>query len=308
MMYSIHYEMDKLGVENKIIFSLWRKKIEEQMTEFDEPYELLEPFTPKDDDILILWGSQSYFHSERQISRLKLFKKVIFFNSEPITCKRWNFLPKVFEERLPFIKHIIDYSPLNARMWAENGFKFVNDPLEEETKDELQIEEQKEVYWLKIGYTPVMDIWKKNGWKRENILGDLNHKDIIFFGNLNDHRREYIGVLNHFTQRVGTYNGMFFEQFEETLKNNHKATFLNIHYEGGDNVNPLETYRLLPLLCSGLKIVSQKSHDNFSDDLFEPYITFLNKENKTIVKKDFRDCEFTLNDSVKNFVNYIHNI
>jgi len=52
-----------------------------------------------------------------------------------------------------------------------------------------------------------------------------------------------------------------------------ERTYINIHYFPK---TALEVFRIVPLLCNGCCVFSERSNDARLDSLYEPYITFFN--------------------------------
>lgn len=114
----------------------------------------------------------------------------------------------------------------------------------------------------------------------------LNDKDIdiLFLGSLNSNRISSITSINQTSSTANFYiqNKCFGDDFEKVVSKSKVG--LNIHYYDGKTI--LELTRIVPLICAGVSVVSERSNDIYYDRIFNSLITFCKKEDMPKTVRD----------------------
>ena len=104
----------------------------------------------------------------------------------------------------------------------------------------------------------------------------LDKNTITFFGT--HHERRY-SICNKLHDALYKYNilvnyntsgNLMNNEYDEYVKSN--MVYLNIHYY---TPSILEIVRIVPLLCQGHLVISERSNDEYLDKLFSPYLVWL---------------------------------
>lgn len=163
-------------------------------------------------------------------------KNFIVYNFEQlITCRKWG---DVFFDRCSKAKLILDYSLENVEVFKERGLKAEHMP---------------------FGWTPFHEY--------EGIISKKDI-DVIFLGSKSVRRDS---VLSKLGVDVLYRDNIFGERYDEIVN---KAKFsLNIHYYEGKSI--LEITRIIPLICRGVIVISERSNDKYYDDKMEGIIEYL---------------------------------
>jgi hypothetical protein len=104
----------------------------------------------------------------------------------------------------------------------------------------------------------------------KNVSKDI---DILFIGNLNKRRLEWLNQLSNFNIKI--INNIFFDNSLELLARS--KILLNIHYYNGDTI--LEVPRILPGLENNCIILSETSNEEYYDNLYKDIIKWTTKKN-----------------------------
>ena len=204
----------------------------------------------------------------------KLPKKFIIYNFEQLTTDRlWD---NSFFEKCIKAKVIFDYS-------LENIKQFKNKNLI--------------AHHLPFGWSPILEPEYDINIKDKDV-------DLIFLGNYNVRRNK---ILDKFSN-IYKNNKCFNQDYEEITK---KTKFsLNIHYYEGNTI--LEVTRIIPLVCRGVIVISEKSNDKYYDDIFNDiciFTDFNNIENiNNIIKNyDINKCFLNKQKLINrlNFINFV---
>lgn len=168
----------------------------------------------------------------------KLPKNFIVYNFEQLVTKRvWD---DSFFMKCSKAKIIFDYSLENIKVFKDKGLDAKHFP---------------------YGWTPFCEY--EGLIKKKDI-------DVIFLGSKSVRRNNILGKLGE-----GVYyrDNVFGEMYDEIIN---KAKFsLNIHYYEGSSI--LEVARIVPLICRGVIVISERSDDKYYDDRMEDIIIYIDQ-------------------------------
>lgn len=168
----------------------------------------------------------------------KLPKNFIVYNFEQLITKRvWD---DSFFMKCSKAKIIFDYSLENIKVFKDKGLDAKHFP---------------------YGWTPFCEY--EGLIKKKDI-------DVIFLGSKSVRRNNILGKLGE-----GVYyrDNVFGEMYDEIIN---KAKFsLNIHYYEGSSI--LEVARIVPLICRGVIVISERSDDKYYDDRMEGIIIYIDQ-------------------------------
>lgn len=168
----------------------------------------------------------------------KLPKNFIVYNFEQLVTKRvWG---DSFFMKCSKAKIIFDYSLENIKVFKDKGLDAKHFP---------------------YGWTPFCEY--EGSIKKKDI-------DVIFLGSKSVRRNNILGKLGE-----GVYyrDNVFGEMYDEIIN---KAKFsLNIHYYEGSSI--LEVARIVPLICRGVIVISERSDDKYYDDRMEGIIIYIDQ-------------------------------
>jgi hypothetical protein len=211
-------------------------------------YELTNLDIPnKKDHTLILFGYQQIYENSTMINLINQIKhfNLIIFNSEQLHTDVYKPLISIFikDQKAGIINSVWDYSKKNVNILKKAGLQ--------------------DVYLLPLGYSKAYEIDGINlGKERDESNG-------IFYGAMNQRRIHLINQLNDAGIPVKYEKNVWLEKYKTTIKEN--SIYLNIHFYKGAI---LELFRIVPILCNGGGVLSQKSDDPYLDQLYEPYVEF----------------------------------
>ena len=191
---------------------------------------------------IILFGAQELC-KYREYSTFLLFNDVFLYNTEQLQSKSWDYMIYTSLK----VREWWDYSLTNIEYLQDNNFPI----------------KTKHIYF---GYSEVLEVPLKE---------ELNKKSLTFFGT--HHDRRYI-LCNTLQQKLGdeyevkynTSGNLYKEVYDDYISKN--MIYLNIHYYVP---SILEIVRIVPLLCQGHLVITEKSNDKHLDNLFEPYVIWL---------------------------------
>ena len=207
---------------------------------------------------------------------VELPSKFIIYNFEQLTTEReWS---ELFFDKCRKAYRVFDYSLENIKIFKKHNIK---------------------VNHLPFGWCPKID-------PEYTISENDKNLDIIFLACKNKRRND---ILNNYGNIcVYTDDKCFYNKYEDITK---KAKFsFNIHYYEGNTI--LELTRIIPLICRGVIVISERSNDSYYDNIFKDICIFadFNDENniKEIIKNyKFKDCILNKEKLIKklNYVNII---
>tara|TARA_B100000524_G_C23599333_1_gene352003 strand:+ start:144 stop:935 length:792 start_codon:yes stop_codon:yes gene_type:complete len=178
-------------------------------------------------------------------------KNFIIYNFEQL-CSSKN-INESYYEKCKHAKVIFDYSVNNIKVYESKNLN---------------------CYHLPFGWTPVIEPINIINFDNKNI-------DLIFLGNINKRRLEIIKNFDIY------HSDKCFESNYENICSHAKFS-LNIHYYKGESI--LEVSRIIPLICRGIIVITEKSDDIFYDDIFKDICIFV----------DFDDIN-NIKNIIKNF-------
>lgn len=210
---------------------------------------------------VILFGAQELckYH---EYSSFLLFNDIYLYNTEQLQSRGWDYM--IYKSLK--VKEWWDYSLINIEYLKSNNFSLTT----------------KHIYF---GYSKALEIPLSNA---------LNKTSITFFGTHHEHRYNMCNKLqqqlgNNFEVKYNTSGNLYKEVYDDYISKN--MIYLNIHYYVP---SILEIVRIVPLLCQGHLVITEKSNDKYLDDLFEPYVVWL---------EDVIDNISLLEDKIKNHDN-----
>tara|TARA_B100000424_G_scaffold270541_1_gene270132 strand:+ start:1819 stop:2610 length:792 start_codon:yes stop_codon:yes gene_type:complete len=183
-------------------------------------------------------------------------KKFIVYNLEQLICNR-NWQDTFFKKCSDAIQ-IFDYSLENIKIFEKYNLKAIH---------------------LPYGWSPIIE-------PEYNISINDKDVDLIFLGNLSDRREK---ILKNY--KVYKSNKCYNEEYDNITR---RAKYsLNIHNYTGRTI--LEVTRIIPLICRGVIIISERSDDKYYDDLFKDICIFddlndIDKINDIINNFTIKDC------------------
>ncbi len=210
---------------------------------------------------VILFGAQELckYH---EYSSFLLFNDVYLYNTEQLQSKAWDYMIYTSLK----VREWWDYSLINIEYLKSNNFHI----------------NTKHIYF---GYSESLEV---------PLSTDLNKTSITFFGTHHDRR---YNLCNTIQQKLGdkyeikynTSGNLYKEIYDEYISKN--MIYLNIHYYVP---SILEIVRIVPLLCQGHLVITEKSNDKNLDNIFEPYVVWF---------EDIIDNIPLLEDKIKNHDN-----
>ena len=131
-----------------------------------------------------------------------------------------------------------------------------------------------EAFHLPFGWCSVLE---------PNLSLDNKDIDILFLGSLNKKRLNIISKINGIiNSNLYIHNKCFGNDFD--IVTSKTKVGLNIHYYEGKSI--LELTRIIPYICAGIHVVSERSSDKYYDRIFYKIITFCKKEDMSKVVED----------------------
>jgi hypothetical protein len=191
---------------------------------------------------VILFGAQELC-KYCEYSTFLLFNDVYLYNTEQLQSNSWDYMIYTSLK----VREWWDYSLTNIEYLKENNFPI----------------KTKHIYF---GYSEVLEVPLKE---------KLNKTSLTFFGTHHDRR---YNLCNTIQQKLGdkyevkynTSGNLYKEVYDDYISKN--MIYLNIHYYVP---SILEIVRIVPLLCQGHLVITEKSNDKNLDNLFEPYVVWL---------------------------------
>ena len=209
---------------------------------------------------VILFGAQELCKYSEYSSFL-LFNDVYLYNTEQLYSKVWDYMVYTSIK----IKEWLDYSLKNIEYLKQNNFPI----------------KTKHIYF---GYSEALEI---------PLNKELNKTTITFFGTHHERRYNLCNMLQNKLPNIevkyNTSGNLYKEVYDDYISRN--MIYLNIHYY---IPSILEIVRIVPLLCQGHLVITEKSNDEHLDNIFEPYVIWF---------EDIIDNITLLEDKIKNHDN-----
>lgn len=188
---------------------------------------------------IILFGAQELckYH---EYSSFLLFNDVFLYNTEQLQSKVWDYM--VYSSLK--VKEWWDYSRINIEYLETNNFFNVKH--------------------IPFSYSKVLEV---------PLHEVLNKSTITFFGTHHPRRWDICNNLQKILDLEVKYNtsgNLIKEVYDDYISKN--CIYLNIHYYVP---SILEVVRLVPLLCQGHLVISEKSDDQYLNNMFSPYVIWL---------------------------------
>jgi hypothetical protein len=216
----------------------------------------------------ILFGGQNICQHPNFNSFLKN-NKVIIYNTEQLQSMRWDyFIHSVVENCYEWW----DYSNLNIRY-------LTNKIGRNKLANGLKI---KHIYF---GYSKCLELLSVDDFDSNlTKTQKLNKDKILFFGTYHERRREICEKLNsklincsnngsnNLTVEFDVSHTIKGEKYNQIVSAN--MIYLNLHFY---IPSILEIVRIVPLLCQGHLVITERSDDKEMDELFSPYVIWLDE-------------------------------
>jgi len=196
------------------------------------------------------------------------------YNTEQLQSKSWDYMVYTSLK----VREWWDYSLTNIEYLKQNNFPV----------------KTKHIYFC---YSEVLEV---------PLSKDLNKTSITFFGTHHERRYNLCNTLqNNFSNIEVKYNtsgNLYKEVYDDYISRN--MIYLNIHYYVP---SILEIVRIVPLLCQGHLVITEKSDDKNLDNLFEPYVVWFEDiiNNISLLEDKIKNHDNQkLKDKFKNELNF----
>lgn len=187
-------------------------------------------------------------------------KNYIVYNFEQLTTERkWN---ESFFDKCKNAKKVLDYSLENIKQFDLRNIT---------------------AHHLPFGWCSILE---------PDYSLDDKDIDLLFLGSLNNNRISTVTEINrkNLGKNFYLHNKCFDDDFEKVVSKSKIG--LNIHYYNGKTI--LELTRIIPFICAGIHVISERSNDLFYDKIFNGIITFCKKEDMAdAVKKAISEYELS---------------
>lgn len=222
---------------------------------------------------VILFGAQELckYH---EYSSFLLFNDVYLYNTEQLQSKSWDYMVYTSLK----VREWWDYSLTNIEYLKQHNFPV----------------KTKHIYFC---YSEVLEV---------PLNKELNKSSITFFGTHHERRYNLCNTLqNNFSNIEVKYNtsgNLYKEVYDDYISRN--MIYLNIHYYVP---SILEIVRIVPLLCQGHLVITEKSDDKNLDNLFEPYVVWFEDiiNNISLLEDKIKNHDNQkLKDKFKNELNF----
>ena len=195
-----------------------------------------------------------------KIEEEDLPKNYIVYNFEQLTTDRkWN---ESFFEKCRKAKKVLDYSLENIKQFDLRNIS---------------------AHHLPFGWCSILE---------PDYSLDDKDIDLLFLGSLNNNRISTITEINrkNLGKNFYLHNKCFDDDFEKVVSKSKIG--LNIHYYNGKTI--LELTRIIPFICAGIHVISERSNDLYYDKIFNGIITFCRKEDMAdMVNKAISEYELS---------------
>lgn len=189
-------------------------------------------------------------------------KSYIVYNFEQLTTDRkWN---ESFFTKCKSAMKVLDYSLENIKQFDLRNI---------------------DVHHLPFGWCSILE---------PDYSLDEKDIDLLFLGSLNNNRITTITDINrkNLGKNFYLHNKCFEDDFEKVVSKSKIG--LNIHYYNGKTI--LELTRIIPFICAGIHVISERSNDIFYDKSLNGIVTFCKKEDMPEeVKKAISEYDLSRN-------------
>lgn len=186
-------------------------------------------------EIVIMFGME-HFHNI--LDTILSNNLVIIYNLEQLISGKWDNSIDIFQKAYC----VWDYSKRNMEYIHKKN-------------PNIKVE------YVPIGYSPYFGESKP---MVENVDG------IGFIGNLSDRRMSILDRLGD-SIKIRIYNHHYDKELDDVICNNN--TFLNIHFDVSYGI--LEVVRIIPLVCKGKNVISERSLDKDLDGMLSGVVHFV---------------------------------
>ncbi len=213
-------------------------------------------FNPKDDILLIIVNPHFIFDYKDIYDQIVFFSKKytykIFYITEPM-----NYIieQRVYQDLIKIIK------PYSIWTYTYNNFNKLKFPLVP-----LSIQNNIfKVFPINMSYNFIQNIDIYN-------LTSRNRRDIVFFGNINETRKQ---ICDSLSQNLINITDKWLKEEWTTILNNH-LFYLNVHRR--KNCESFESFRIVPILANGGVIFSERTNPQEEEEYKDYNIIFTEKD------------------------------
>jgi hypothetical protein len=190
----------------------------------------------------------------------------IIFNINSIDALPKNYIIYNFEQLI------------TEREWKDSFFKKCENAIKvfDYSLENIKVFKKKciNVFHLPFGWCSVLE---------SRLSLDNKDIDILFLGSLNKSRLSTISKINRINKyKLYIHNKCFGNDYD--MVTSKTKIGLNIHFYEGNSI--LELTRIIPYICAGIHVISERSSDKYYDRIFYKIITFCKKEEMSKVVKD----------------------
>jgi hypothetical protein len=233
---------------------------------------------------LLIYNQSPYFYHISEAVYNFFIKHLTIEKVELINCNTNHVFSKedVYLTFIPFNKLNINITPekyivynfeqfTTDKLWSDSYINFLKKAIyviDYSIKNVCKMND----YNINSFFLPYMP----SGVNKYNDLSNTKKDiDILFIGNLNNKRRSWLKELTNEKYSVKIITNLFFEKSIEYFARS--KIVLNVHYYGGDSI--LEVTRIIPALENNCVILTEESHDEYYNLIYNDIVKISNLEN-----------------------------
>ena len=233
---------------------------------------------------LLIYNQSPYFYHISEAVYNFFIKHLTIEKVELINCNTNHVFSKedVYLTFIPFNKLNINITPekyivynfeqfTTDKIWSESYINFLKKAIYVIDYSINNVCKMND-YGINSFFLPYMP----SGVNKYNDLSNTKKDiDILFIGNLNNKRRSWLKELTNEKYSVKIITNLFFEKSIEYFARS--KIVLNVHYYGGDSI--LEVTRIIPALENNCVILTEESHDEYYNLIYNDIVKISNLEN-----------------------------
>ena len=233
---------------------------------------------------LIIYNESPYFYHISEIVYFQISKYLNHDQIQLINCDKSYILTNdnVYLIFMPFSKLNTDFLPekyilynfeqfTTDKIWPDNYINFIKKALfviDYSLANVIKLHTMGiEAYFLPYIRSTIN--------KHINIDKIEKDIDVLFIGNLNQRRREWLKELSDLKCNIKIITNLFFEKSIEYFARS--KIILNVHYYDGNSI--LEVSRILPALENNCIVLSEASQDEYYNQEYKDIIRITNIKN-----------------------------
>lgn len=231
----------------------------------------------------VIYNQSPYFYQIAEVV-YNFFKKHLGERTKLVNCGQSHKFENndVYLTFIPFNKVNIHIAPLKYiiynfeqfttnKVWSKSYFGFLQNALfvmDYSIENICRLFE----YGINAYFLPYLPNHINAYTNLDNINKDI---DILFIGNINNKRRLWLKNLEYDKYNIEIVNDAFFEKSIELFARS--KVLLNMHYYDGNSI--LEITRIIPALENNCVVVSEQSHDEYYNNMYENSVIISNIDN-----------------------------